>query len=344
MTENTAPQNSDIIIYTSNDGHVKVEVMFQDGSFWMSQKKLADLFRVHRSVISKHLESIFKEKELISASACLNVSHIDHDGKSYNTSFYNLDAVIAVGYRVTSYHATQFRIWATQALGQYISKGFVLDSERLKNGEPFGHDYFKELQERIQEIRASERRFYLKLTDLYEQCSIDYDRNSVVTKNFFNTVQNTLHSVITGKTASELILERAKAEEPNMGLQTWKNAPEGKVLKSDVSVADNYLDEKEMKDFESAVNLYLDYAENQALQQVPMKMTDWVKKLEVFLQINDYEILVNSDILSFDAVAAARVKAESEYEVFRLKQDRLFISDFDKAIEALNQVSDTHKD
>jgi hypothetical protein len=245
---------------------------------------------------------------------------------------YNLDAIIAVGYRVNSHRATQFRIWATATLKEFIIKGFVLDDERLKQGKRFGNDYFDELLERIREIRASERRFYQKITDIYKECSIDYSVNDQQTQAFYQTVQNKLEWAITGKTAPELIHDRANADLPNMGLQTWKNAPAGKVLKGDVSIAKNYLDEKELKELERIVSMYLDYAENQAARHIPMKMADWVQKLDAFLQFNEYEILQDLGKVSR---SVAEKLAHQEYEKFRVVQDRNFESDFDKSIKNL---------
>jgi hypothetical protein len=260
--------------------------------------------------------------------------------------YYNLDAIIAVGYRVNSKKATQFRIWATQTLREFIIKGFVLDDERLKQGKRFGKDYFDELLERIREIRASERRFYLKITDIadgyirYEQCSIDCTRDAEITLTFFKTVQNKLHWAITGKTAAELIARRVNAAKPNMGLTTWKNAPKGKadgyirILKSDVSIAKNYLTEDEIKALERIVSMFLDYAENQAARQIPMKMTDWVKKLDAFLQFNEYDILNHAGKVSHEV---AKTLAEQEYAEFRVKQDQAFESDFEREIKRLKK-------
>ena len=239
-----------------------------------------------------------------------------------------------MGYRANSHEATQFRIWATQTLREYIIKGFALDDERLKHGKRFGRDYFDELLERIREVRASERRFYQKITDIYQQCSIDYNREAEITQLFFKTVQNKLHWAITGQTAAEIVAGRVSAKKLNMGLTTWKNAPDGKILKSDVSIAKNYLQEAEIKALERIVSMYLDYAENQAARQIPMKMTDWVKKLDAFLQFNEYDILKDAGRVSHDI---AKELAEQEYEKFRVKQDKSFESDFDKEVKRLQR-------
>jgi hypothetical protein len=248
------------------------------------------------------------------------------------TKFYNLDAIIAVGYRVNSKKATQFRIWATKTLKEYITKGFVLNDDMLKNGRPFGKDYFDELLERIREIRASERRFYQKITDIYAQCSYDYDSNAEITKEFFKIVQNKLLFAVTGHTAPELLVSRIDSNKPHMGLTTWKNAPHGKILKSDVTVSKNVLEEAEIKDLNQIVSMYLDYAENQARRHIKMSMADWRQKLDAFLQFNEYSILDNAGSVSR---SAADELASKEYEKFRIKQDREFISDFDKATAKL---------
>lgn len=336
MSENQNPQSNDIIFYTTLNSQVNIEVMFVGETFWLSQKRLAELFLIERSVITKHLQNIFASKELEELSVCANFAHTAEDGKTYNTKFYNLDAIIAVGYRVNSFQATQFRIWATKTLREFIIKGFVLDDARLKQGKKFGQDYFEELLERIREIRASERRFYLKITDIYEQCSIDYNKEADITQTFFKTVQNKLHWAITGKTAAQLIKDRADASKPNMGLQTFKNAPHGKVLKSDISTAKNYMSEKEMKELERVVVMYLDYAELQAAKQIPMKMADWIKKLDAFLIFNEYNILKDAGKVGHDVAIKL---AEKEYDKFRIVQDKTFESDFDKEVKKISKKS-----
>lgn len=326
---------SDIIIYTDPNGHVKVEVYYEDETFWLSQKRMAELFGKDVRTVNEHLKNIFETEELNADSTIRKFRIVQTEGSrevSREIDFYNLDAVIAVGYRVNSYQATQFRIWATHTLRAFIIKGFVLDDERLKQGQRFGKDYFDELLERIREIRASERRFYQKITDIYAECSIDYDPKAEVTQTFYKTVQNKLHWAITGKTAAELIAKRADASKPNMGLTTWKNAPEGKILKSDISVAKNYLDEKEIIELNRIVTMYLDYAENQAARQIPMKMTDWVGKLDAFLQFNEYDVLHNAGKVSQKVAQKLAAKA---YEKFRVIQDRNYESDFDQEVKKL---------
>jgi hypothetical protein len=327
MADKTPPREGEILFYTGSAGAIRVEVLFEEESFWLTQKRMAELFEVTVPTINEHLKNIFKTNELDEDSVIRKFRMTADDGKSYLTSFYNLDSIIAVGYRVNSRQATQFRIWATSVLREFIVKGFVLDDERLKQGKKFGKDYFDELLERIREIRASERRFYLKITDIYEQCSIDYRKDDEVTERFFKTVQNKLHWAITGKTAAEIIASRANASMPNMGLTTWKNAPSGKIVKADVATAKNYLEQDEIKPLERIVSMYLDYAENQAARQIPMKMTDWISKLDAFLTFNEYEILQDAGKVSH---TVAKALAEKEYETFRVIQDRAFESDFER--------------
>jgi len=327
-------QNNDIIFYTSPQGNIKVEVLYGNETFWMPQKRMAELFGCTTDNISLHLKNIFKEGELDQDSVTEEISATAADGKNYKTNFYNLDAIIAVGYRVNSLQATQFRIWATKTLREFIVKGFVMDDERLKQGTLFGKDYFDELLERIREIRASERRFYLKITDIYEQCSIDYNKTADITQQFFKTVQNKLHWAITGETAAELIAHRANALIPNMGLQTWKNSPDGKVLKGDISVAKNYLKESEIKSLERIVSMYLDFAENQAARQIPMKMEDWIKRLDAFLQFNEYDVLKDSGKVKHEIAIKLATK---EYEKFRVIQDKNYVSDFEKEVKKLSK-------
>lgn len=345
MTENNdnTPKESEIIFYSTPDGAVHIEVFFQNETFWLSQKKMADLFGVDVRTINEHLQNIYNSNELQREATIRKIRIVQKEGNrdvSRDVDFYNLDAIIAVGYRVNSYQATQFRVWATKTLREFIIKGFVLDDERLKQGQRFGKDYFDELLDRIREIRASERRFYLKITDIYEQCSIDYNKDAEITQTFFKTVQNKLHFAISGKTAAQIIAERADAKKPHMGLQTFKNAPHGKVLKGDISVAKNYLIEKEIKDLERIVSMYLDYAENQAARQIPMKMSDWVTKLDAFLQFNEYQILKDAGKIRHDVAIKL---AEKEYEKFRITQDKNFESDFDKEVKKLSTEKKQNK-
>lgn len=324
---------ADILFYNSPAGNVKVEVIFNDETFWLNQKRLAELFGVEVNTINYHLKEIYKSGELEEQATIRKIRIVQKEGNrdvAREVDFYNLDAAIAVGYRVNSFQATQFRIWATRTLKEFIIKGFVLDDERLKQGKRFGKDYFDELLDRIREIRASERRFYLKITDIFEQCSIDYVKDSPDTQKFFKIVQNKLHYAISGKTAAAIIAERANAGKPNMGLQTFKNAPYGKIQRVDIGIAKNYLIEKEIKELERIVSMYLDYAENQAARQIPMKMADWADKLDAFLQFNEYEILKDAGKVSHEV--AIRL-AEEQFEKFRVEQDRNFESDFDRELK-----------
>jgi len=325
-------RRGDIILYRSSVGTIRVEVLYDQDSFWLNQKRMADLFGVDRSVITKHLANIFEEGELNRDSVCAEFAHTADDGKTYQVQFYSLDAIISVGYRVNSHQATAFRIWATQTLKEYVVKGFVLDDERLKLNRRFGKDYFEELLERIREIRASERRFYLKITDIYEQASIDYDGNAAITQTFFATVQNKLHWAVTGMTAAEIVASRADASKPSMGLTTWKNAPKGKIVKSDVGVGKNYLIEQEIEELERIVSMYLDYAENQAARQIPMRMADWVSRLDAFLKFNEYEVLTNAGSVSAEV---AQALAAEHYAKFRVKQDEDFVSDFEREVKRI---------
>ncbi len=334
MSAGFEPPGGEILLYQTSDGDVRVECLFRDETIWLTQKAIAALFGAERSVVTKHLGNIFKEGELVEESVCAKFAHTAADGKNYATKYYNLDAIIAVGYRVNSYQATQFRIWATKTLKEFIIKGFVLDDERLKQGgQLFGKDYFDELLERIREIRASERRFYQKITDIYALAA-DYDKDAPVTRDFFASVQNKLHWAITGKTAAEIIYDSADAQRPHMGLTTWKQAPDGKVLKSDAAVAKNYLNEAHIKELNRIVSAYLDLAENNAQRGILMKMADWAGFLDQFLELSRYPILKDKGRVS---ALEAKLKAEQEYEVFRKQQDRDYLSDFDREIKRLKR-------
>ena len=326
--------NNEIVFYSTPDGDKKVEVLFQDENFWLTQKDIARLFGIEVPAISKHLGNIYETGELERKSTLSILETVRQEGSrsvKRKLEYYNLDAIIAVGYRVNSYQATQFRIWATKTLKEFIIKGFVLDDERLKQGKRFGKDYFDELLERIREIRASERRFYQKITDIYALAA-DYDKDAPITKNFFATVQNKLHWAITGKTAAEIIYVSADAGKIHMGLTNWKQAPGGKIMKSDVSVAKNYLSEAHIKELNRIVSAYLDLAENRAERQILMKMEDWVQFLRNFLELSNYPILEDKGKVS---AIEAKLKAEQEYDTYRKLQDREFISDFDREIKRI---------
>jgi hypothetical protein len=323
-----------IIFYQSEAGNVNLNVTFFNESFWLTQKNIAQLFGVEIPAISKHFKNIFESGELNENSAISKMETTASDGKNYLTSFYNLDAIIAVGYRVNSKQATQFRIWATNTLKEYIIKGFVLNDEMLKNGKVFGKDYFDELLERIREIRASERRVYQKLGDIFQQCSADYKKDSDDAILFYKMVQNKLHFAITGQTAAEIIYNRVDKTKEFMGLSTWKNAPEGKILKSDVTVAKNYLNENEIGDLNLLVSAFLDLAEFQARRNQLMNMKDWLERTNKFLESNSLEVLPNAGVISHEL---AIEKAHAEFEKFRIEQDKKYISDLDKEIKKITK-------
>ena len=329
---------NEILLYATPNGKVKIEIYLQNETIWLTQQKIADLFGVDRSVVTKHLANIYSENELNREATCAKIAQVQTEGDrtvNRQIEFYNLDAIISVGYRVNSTQATAFRIWATERLKEYIIKGFTMDDERLKNPiNIFGKDYFEEQLARIRDIRSSERRFYQKITDIYTQCSADYTIETQATKDFFATVQNKLHWAITGQTAAELIAARADSKKENMGLTTWKNAPKGSIRKTDVSIAKNYLNEKELDGLNRIVAMYLDYAESQALKGVIMYMKDWIQKLDAFLQFNETAILKHQGKVSHEV---ALELAESELEKYRIVKDKMIESDFDKEIKKLKK-------
>lgn len=318
----------DILLFNTIDKANSISVHFDKGTFWLTQKAMGELFGVERSVITKHLKNIFITNELIQDAVCANFAHTASDGKNYSTQFYRLEAILAVGYRVNSLQATEFRKWATQILNEFIIKGFIMDDDRLKQGKNLGQDYFDELLERIREIRSSERRFYQKITDLFS-LSTDYNSESQQTKDFFAMVQNKLHWAITGKTAAEIIYSEADATKLFMGLKTWKAAPNGKILKSDVVIAKKYLSEQHLSELNRLVSAYLDLAENNAQRGIAFNMSQWVKFLDGFLDLSNYPILSDKGTVS---MLEAKLKAESEFEVFRVVQDQNYMSDFDRLI------------
>ena len=325
---------SNILLYSSDSGEVSVQVRYEDGTFWLTQKRMAELFSVDVRTVNEHLQNIFASGEMSEEGTIRKIRIVQMEGKrkvERNVTFYPLEAIIAVGYRVNSEQATHFRQLATKTLNTFITKGYVLDKKRLKQGEQFGHDYFKELLEDIREIRASERRFYQKITDIYA-LAIDYDKNAIETKRFFASVQNKLHWAISGQTAAEIIYDNADAERPHMGLTTWRHAPDGKVMKSDITIAKNYLSQKNMVAINRLVSAYLDLAEDRAEQEIPMRMEDWSKLLDGFLTIAGRPILEGTGNVS---ALEAKLKAEHEYAIFRKRQDAEYISDFDKEIKSL---------
>ena len=317
----------EVLLYSDESGKEYISVVFKDETFWLTQKAMAELFGCTADNISLHLKNIFADGELDKDAVTEKFSATAADGKNYLTQHYNLDAIIAVGYRVNSKKATRFRQWATKTLKEYIQKGFVLNDALMKNGRPFGKDYFDELLERIREIRASERRAYQKIADVFEQCSYDYDKNSETTKAFYAFVQNKLHYAVTGKTAAELISERATPDSPTMGLTTWKGAPDGKILKSDTLVAKNYLNEKELSRLNRLVTMFIDYAELMAEDEQLMSMQDWLNETDRFLENNRRKVLDGKGRISRKA---ATKKAGAIYDEFRKKQDAEYISEFDR--------------
>ena len=328
--DNKLIKSGEVLLYSNGDEKEYVSVVFKDENFWLTQSSMAELFGCTSDNISLHLKNIYADEELEPLSTTEKISVVRKEGKrnvQRTLDFYNLDAIIAVGYRINSKKATRFRQWATKTLKEYIQKGFVLNDEMLKNGRPFGRDYFDELLERIREIRASERRAYQKIADVFEQCSYDYNKNSDTTKAFYAFVQNKLHFAVTGKTAAELLSERAALDSPTMGLTTWKGAPDGKILKSDTLVAKNYLNEKELSRLNRLVTMFIDYAELMAEDEQPMSMKDWLDETDRFLANNRRNVLENKGKISHDDAVK---KVSKIYEEFRKKQDAEYISEFDK--------------
>ena len=316
----------DFLVFTKDAHEEGIEVRVQDSTVWLTQKAIAELFDVDRTVVTKHLKNIYESGELDQDSTCANYAQVADNGKTYQYKFYSLPAIIAVGYRTNSERATQFRQWATKILDTFTKQGYVLDKDRLINGQIFDEDYFDHLISEIQEIRASERRFYQKITDIYAT-AVDYSLDSQITKDFFATVQNKMHYAVHGNTAAEVIVNRADHTKEHMGLTTWKNAPKGKIVKADVSIAKNYLSHNEMHELNEIVTMYLDYATRQARRHIPMTMKDWASKLDAFLRFNDAEILEDKGKVT---AAIAKAFAESEFEKYRVIQDRLYQSDFDR--------------
>ena len=328
-------KDSEIILYKTPNQDVKVEILVENETIWLPQQKIAELFDTTKQNVSLHVKNIFKSGELDENSVVKDFLTTASDGKNYKTKHYNLDAIISIGYRVNSASATHFRIWATKILKEYIIKGFAMDDERLKNpNQPFGKDYFDEQLERIRDIRSSERRFYQKITDIYAQCSSDYDACSEITKEFYATVQNKLHYAITGLTAAEIINQRAKSKEPNMGLTSWKNSPNGAIRKSDVTVAKNYLNADELDMYNRIVEMYLNFAEFQAKSKKIMTQKDWIEKLHGFLTMNDRDILQDKGKIT---AKFAESLAISEYEKYKTEQDKTYISDFDKLLQKVEK-------
>ena len=325
---------ADFLVFTRDAKAEGVEVRVQDHEVWLTQKAIGQLFEIDRSVVTKHLQNIYAEGEIDESSTCANFAQVADNGKTYQYKFYSLKAIIAVGYRINSARATEFRAWATRVLESFTKQGYVLDKNRLINGQIFDDDYFEHLISEIQEIRASERRFYQKITDIYAT-SVDYNLDSQITRDFFASVQNKMHYAVHHHTAAEVIIQRADHQKQYMGLTAWKNAPEGKIVKADVSVAKNYLTQEEISELNEIVTMYLDYATRQARRHIPMTMADWAGKLDAFLRFNDADILTNKGTVTAEI---AKAFAESEFEKYRVTQDRLYESDFDRMLRQIETV------
>jgi hypothetical protein len=336
---NIRNSTSEFLIFTQQESNKGIEARYEDGTIWLTQKLMAELFDVNVRTVNEHLQNIFESQELDQNSVIRNFRITASDGKNYNSQFYNLDAIISVGYRVNSKRATQFRQWATQVLHQFAIKGYVLDRKRLENGNLLGEDYFEQLLAEIREIRLSERHFYQKITDIYTM-SVDYNKEAPTTREFFAKVQNKLHFAIHGHTASELIIKRANSKQPRMGLTSWENSPNGKILKTDVSIAKNYLSADELDSLGRIVNAYLELAEGRAKRKIPMTMTDWAIQLDKLLELDARDILKDAGKIS---AKIAKDHAENEFERYRIVQDRLFESDFDREIKTITENKGTNE-
>ena len=336
MNNKVIGNEKNIIFYNDEDGNTKIEVLLQNEDVWLNTEALAELFNIDRSGIVRHINNIYKDNELNENSTCAKIAHMGNDGKqSYNTKYYNLDMIISIGFRVNSKRAIKFRTWANKIIKDYMIQGFALNDDRFMKARKSDQEYFNRLLERIKLIRTSERMFYQKITDIFSECSIDYDRNSETASTFYKTIQNKFHYAITGKTAAEIIYNRADSRKNNMGLTTWEKSPDGKILKSDVIIAKNYLDEKEIKGLNNLVNLFLDIAENYAERNIPMYMNDWKNEVENALKVFHYEVLEGKGNISHKQ---AILKATSEYEKYKVIQDKNYVSDFDKLLSETKQI------
>ncbi len=336
MKDKLIGNEKNILFYNDNEGNIKVEVLLENEDVWLNTEALATLFNIDRSGIARHINNIYKDEELEENITCAKIAHVGNDGKqSYNTKYYNLDMIISIGFRVNSKKAIKFRTWANKIIKDYMVQGFVLNDERFMKAKKTDQEYFKRLLERIKLIRTSERMFYQKITDIFAECSIDYDRNSDMAITFYKTIQNKFHYAITGQTAAEIVYNRVDSNKKNMGLTTWENSPDGKILKSDCIIAKNYLDEKEIKNLNNLVNLFLDIAENNAERNIPMYMNDWTNEVENALKLFHYEVLEGKGKISHKQAVE---KAESEYEKYKVIQDKNYISDFDKLLNEAKQI------
>ena len=336
MNDKIIGNEKNILFYNDEEGNVKIEVLLENEDVWLNTEALATLFNIDRSGIVRHINNIYKDDELSENSTCAKIAHMGNAGKqTYNTKYYNLDMIISIGFRVNSKKAIKFRTWANKIIKDYMVQGFALNDERFMKARKSDQEYFKRLLERIKLIRTSERMFYQKITDIFAECSIDYDKNSDIAQTFYKTIQNKFHFAITGQTAAEIVYNRADAGKDNMGLTNWENSPDGKILKSDVVIAKNYLNEKEIKNLNNLVNLFLDIAENNAERNIPMYMNDWKNEVENALKVFHYEVLEGKGKISHKQAVS---KAEREYEKYKVIQDKNYISDFDKLLNETREI------
>ncbi len=336
MDDKLIGTEKNIMFYNDEEGNVKVEVLLENEDVWLNTEALATLFSIDRTGIAKHINNIYKDEELDENSTCAKIAHVGNDGKQrYNTKYYNLDMIISVGFRVNSKKAIKFRTWANKIIKDYMVQGFALNDERFMKAKKSDQEYFKRLLERIKLIRTSERMFYQKITDIFAECSIDYDKNSDTAITFYKTIQNKFHYAITGQTAAEIVYNRVDSKKENMGLTTWEKSPDGKILKSDVIIAKNYLDETEIKNLNNLVNLFLDIAENNAERNITMYMDDWKNEVENALKVFHYEVLEDKGKISHKQAVE---KAESEYEKYKVIQDKNYVSDFDKLLMETKEI------
>ena len=338
MTDKLIGNEKNILFYNDEEGNIQIEVLLENEDVWLNAESLSTLFNIDRSGIVRHINNIYKDEELSENSTCVKIAHVGNDGKqTYNTKYYNLDMIISVGFRVNSKKAIKFRIWANKIIKDYMVQGFVLNDERFMKVRKSDQEYFKRLLERIKLIRTSERMFYQKITDIFAECSIDYDKSSETAITFYKTIQNKFHFAITGQTAAEIVYDRVNAKKENMGLTTWENSPDGKILKSDVIIAKNYLEEKEIKNLNNLVNLFLDIAENNAERNITMYMDDWKNEVENALKVFHYEVLEGKGKVSHEKAMA---KAFNEYDKYKVIQDKNFVSDFDKLLIETRKIED----
>ena len=338
MNDKLIGNEKNILFYNDEDGNTQVEVLLENEDVWLNTEALSTLFNIDRSGIVRHINNIYKDEELSEDSTCAKIAHVGNDGKqTYNTKYYNLDMIISIGFRVNSKKAIKFRTWANKIIKDYMVQGFALNDDRFMKARKSDQEYFKRLLERIKLIRTSERMFYQKITDIFAECSIDYDKNSDIAITFYKEVQNKFHFAITGQTAAEIVYNRVDSKKENMGLTTWENSPDGKILKSDVIIAKNYLEEKEIKNLNNLVNLFLDIAENNAERNITMYMEDWKSEVENALKVFHYEVLEGKGKISHEM---AKDKAFSEYEKYKVIQDKNFVSDFDKLIIETKKIED----